>query len=269
MADVSVASLPCFSLDEKILQILWDEGVQMEELLEFSFERVGKLAAERGVELDDAHKEELWLYVQRMKAEQPDWVSLSHYQDRSSRQLFDSCLEDFTGATHFHTAQLTWDTSSWNQSCHASFSQDSLETTALPFAEINSAGKANSVKTKSSKRTCKMPKTFRLSKCDLSPISPKPRAPVRRSRSKVAALLSRLVRERTAKEPQEDRFFTRGIWPSWLNFNTTPKQSSPTAQGNGRSSAALPGRQRTPLLLRWLGRKRSHGYRVSTVRQRP
>ncbi|XP_037579946.1 uncharacterized protein LOC119462731 [Dermacentor silvarum] len=127
MTDVSLASLPCFSLDEKILQILWDEGVQMEELLEFSFERVGKLAAERGVELDDANKEELWLYVQRMKAEQPDWVSLSHYQDRSSRQLFDSCLEDFTGVEHFHTAQLSWDTSSWNQSCHASFSQDSLD----------------------------------------------------------------------------------------------------------------------------------------------
>lgn len=267
MASVSVASLPCFSLDEKILQILWDEGVQMEELLDFSFERVGKLAAERGVQLDDAHKEELWLYVQRMKAEQQDWVSLSHYQDHSSRQQFDSCLDDFTGASRFHTAQLSWDPhQSWDQSYHASFSRDSLETTALPREEKDNVAESHNIKTKSSKRTCKTPKTFRLSKCDLSPISAKPKAPIRRSRSKVAALLSRLVHERSTKEPLEDRFFTRGIWPSWLNFNATPKQSSPTPER--RSSAVFSGRQRTPLLLRWLGRKRSHGYRVSAVRQR-
>ncbi|KAL1416507.1 hypothetical protein MTO96_027871 [Rhipicephalus appendiculatus] len=99
----------------------------MEELLDFSFERVGKLAAERGVQLDDAHKEELWLYVQRMKAEQPDWVSLSHYQDRSSRQKFDSCLDDITEVSRFHTAQLSWDPcQSWDQPRHASFSRDSL-----------------------------------------------------------------------------------------------------------------------------------------------
>ncbi|KAL1416506.1 hypothetical protein MTO96_027870 [Rhipicephalus appendiculatus] len=103
-------------------------------------------------------------------------------------------------------------------------------------------------------------------RCDLSPIAPKPRAPIRRSRSKVAALLSRLVHERTTKESMEERFFTRGIWPSWLNFSTTPKQSSPTPER--RSSAVFPGRQRTPLFLRWLGRKRSHGYRVSAARPR-
>ncbi|KAH7947635.1 hypothetical protein HPB52_014838 [Rhipicephalus sanguineus] len=202
-----------------------DEGVQMEELLDFSFERVGKLAAEKGVQLDDAHKEELWLYVQRMKAEQQDWVSMSHYQDHSSRQQFDSCLDDFTGASRFHTAQLSWDPhQSWDQSYHASFSRDSLETTALPREEKDDVAESHNVKTKSSKRTCKTPKTFRLSKCDLSPISAKPKAPIRRSRSKVAALLSRLVHERSTKEPLEDRFFTRGIWPSWLNFNATPKR---------------------------------------------
>lgn len=262
-----MVSLPCFSLDEKILQLLWDEGVQMEELLDFSFERVGKLATERGVHLDDAHKEELWLYVQRMKAEQPDWVSLSHYQDHSSRQLYNSCLEDFTEGSQFHTAQLSWDPSQcWDKSCHASFSRDSLETTALQCQEKDAADTQNSVKVKSSKRACKTPKTFRLSKCDLSPISPKPRAPVRRSRSKVAALLSRLVREKATTESVEDRFFTRGIWPSWLNFNTTPKQSSPTPQR--RCNVTLAGHRRTPLFLRWLGRKRSHGYRVSAARQR-
>lgn len=267
MANISVASLPCFSLDEKILHILWDEGVQMEELLDFSFERVGKLADERGVQLDDAHKEELWLYVQRMKAEQPDWVSLSHYQDRSSQQQqFDSCLDNFTEVSRFHTAQLSWDPcQSWEEPRQASFSRDSLEITALPCEEKGDADERD-VKPKSSKRMCKTPKTFRLSKCDLSPISPKPRATVRRSRSKVAALLRRLVHEKTTNEPVEDHFFTRGIWPSWLNFSATPKQSSPTPER--RSGAAFSGRQKTPLLLRWLGRKRSHGYRVSAARQR-
>ncbi|KAL1477932.1 hypothetical protein MTO96_035347 [Rhipicephalus appendiculatus] len=122
----------------------------MEELLDFSFERVGKLAAERGVQLDDAHKEELWLYVQRMKVEQPDWVSLSHYQDRSSRQKFDSCLDDITEVSRFHTAQLSWDPcQSWDQPRHASLSRDSLEATALPCEEKDCADESN-VKTKSS-----------------------------------------------------------------------------------------------------------------------
>ncbi|XP_077486061.1 uncharacterized protein LOC144097182 [Amblyomma americanum] len=269
MANASAYSLPCFSLDEKILQLLWDEGVQMEELLEFSFERVGRFAAERGVDVDDDHKDELWRYVQRMKAEQPDWLSLSQYHDRTSRQLFDSCQEDITGDTLFHTAQLSWDPLPQNDSCRASLGHDSTASTAIPGTEVDSDVSGSVTNPKPSKRTCKTPKTFRLSKCDLSPItSATTRAPVRRSGSKRAALLAHLVRDRTT---EEDRFFTRGIWPAWLSFSPArPKESSPTSSRIGQSSSRSR-RQRTPFFLRWIGRKRSHGYRVSSrsLRQLP
>lgn len=273
MADVSAASLPCFSLDEKTLQLLWDEGIQMEQLLDFSFERIGRLAAERGVHLDDSHKEELWLFIERMKAEQPDWLSLSKFHDRSSRQVYGSCLDVtcLSSRSQFHTArQLSWETLSLDDgSAHTSFLRES------PAPAVHNVGAQAdtpdgdlSEETAFTKRTCKMPKTFRLSRCDLSPISPKARTPSHGSRSKMAALLGRLVPDRVRGSQAEDgRFFTRGVWPAWLNFTATPK-SSPTAQGVGRSYAGTR-RQRLPSFLRWIGRQRSRGYRVSAVRRRP
>lgn len=56
----------------------------MEDLLEFSFERIGKLAAARGVEMSDERKAELWQYVARMKVSAP-WIPHS-----SLRHLYSS-----------------------------------------------------------------------------------------------------------------------------------------------------------------------------------
>lgn len=273
MADVSAASLPCFSLDENTLQLLWDEGIRMEQLLDFSFERIGRLAAERGVHLDDSRKEELWLFIERMKEEQHDWLSLSKFQDRTSRQFYGSCL-DFTSLTsnsQFHTArQLSWEELPLDESAQTYFLRESPATT-LHVSSVQADTPDGDLPADAivPKRPCKMPKTFRLSRCDLSPISPKGRTPIRRSRSKVAALLGRFVPDRVrAPREAEDRFFTRGVWPSWLNFTATPKQSSPTAKETGRSYGG-PRRQRLTSFLRWIGRQRSRGYRVSTARQRP
>ncbi|XP_077539046.1 uncharacterized protein LOC144151786 isoform X1 [Haemaphysalis longicornis] len=273
MADVSAASLPCFSLDEKTLQLLWDEGIQMEQLLDFSFERIGRLAAERGVHLDDSHKEELWLFIERMKEEQSDWLTLSKLHDRTSRQLYGSCL-DFTclsSQSRFHTArQLSWEELSLDESAQTSFLRASPATTVhVSSSQADALDGDLPAETAPTKRPCKIPKTFRLSRCDLSPISPKARTPRRRSRSKMVALLGRLVPDRMrGSQADEDRFFTRGIWPAWLTFTATPKQSSPTAPGVGRSCNGTR-RHRLPSFLRWIGRQRSRGYRVSTVRQRP
>ncbi|XP_042146035.1 transient-receptor-potential-like protein [Ixodes scapularis] len=61
-------SLPCYSVDEQVLQILWEEQVDMNELLEFSFDRIEKLAKKHGNTISELQKEDLWEYVQRMRA---------------------------------------------------------------------------------------------------------------------------------------------------------------------------------------------------------
>ncbi|XP_075540580.1 uncharacterized protein LOC142575261 isoform X1 [Dermacentor variabilis] len=71
----SVRSLPCYSVDENVLEVLWDEKVDMEELLEFSFDHIDKLAESRGKTIESPEKWHLWEYVQQMKREQPYWVT--------------------------------------------------------------------------------------------------------------------------------------------------------------------------------------------------
>lgn len=68
-------SLSCFSVDENVQDLLWDEDVQMEELLDFSFDHIDKLAERRGKTITIAEKWRLWDYVQRMKREQPYWIT--------------------------------------------------------------------------------------------------------------------------------------------------------------------------------------------------
>lgn len=68
-------SLSCFSVDENVQDLLWDEDVQMEELLNFSFDHIDKLAERRGKTISTTEKWRLWDYVQRMKREQPYWVT--------------------------------------------------------------------------------------------------------------------------------------------------------------------------------------------------
>ncbi|CAN8015162.1 unnamed protein product [Ixodes persulcatus] len=70
-------SLPCYSVDEQVLQILWEEGVDMNELLEFSFDRIEKLAKKHGNTISELQKEDLWEYVQRMRSEKSEWLSPS------------------------------------------------------------------------------------------------------------------------------------------------------------------------------------------------
>ncbi|XP_070385413.1 uncharacterized protein [Dermacentor albipictus] len=71
----SVRSLSCYSVDENVLEVLWDEKVDMEELLEFSFDHIDKLAERRGKTIGSPEKLHLWGYVQQMKREQPYWVT--------------------------------------------------------------------------------------------------------------------------------------------------------------------------------------------------
>ncbi|KAL1471895.1 hypothetical protein MTO96_023368 [Rhipicephalus appendiculatus] len=68
-------SLSCFSVDENVQDLLWDEDVQMEELLDFSFDHIDKLAERRGKTITITEKGRLWDYVQRMKREQPYWIT--------------------------------------------------------------------------------------------------------------------------------------------------------------------------------------------------
>lgn len=68
-------SLSCFSVDENVQDLLWDEDVQMEELLDFSFDHIDKLAERRGKTITITEKWRLWDYVQRMKREQPYWIT--------------------------------------------------------------------------------------------------------------------------------------------------------------------------------------------------
>ncbi|KAL1434950.1 hypothetical protein MTO96_011308 [Rhipicephalus appendiculatus] len=68
-------SLSCFSVDENVQDLLWDEDVQMEDLLDFSFDHIDKLAERRGKTITIAEKWRLWDYVQRMKREQPFWIT--------------------------------------------------------------------------------------------------------------------------------------------------------------------------------------------------
>ncbi|KAM7312345.1 hypothetical protein ISCGN_009250 [Ixodes scapularis] len=70
-------SLPCYSLDEQLLRILWDQDIGMNELLEFSFDRIDRLAETCGMEVSMEQKQELWSYVQRMQMEKSDWLSPS------------------------------------------------------------------------------------------------------------------------------------------------------------------------------------------------
>lgn len=71
----SQRSLACFSVDENVLDVLWDEEIGMEELLEFSFDHIDKLAARRGKTVTSDEKLRLWDYVQRMRSEQGDWIT--------------------------------------------------------------------------------------------------------------------------------------------------------------------------------------------------
>ncbi|XP_075536103.1 uncharacterized protein LOC142571544 [Dermacentor variabilis] len=71
----SVRSLSCYSVDENVLEVLWDEEVDMEELLEFSFDQIDKLAERRGKTIATTEKLRLWEYVQQMRREQPYWVT--------------------------------------------------------------------------------------------------------------------------------------------------------------------------------------------------
>ncbi|XP_075536117.1 uncharacterized protein LOC142571553 [Dermacentor variabilis] len=71
----SVRSLSCYSVDENVLEVLWDKKVHMEELLEFSFDHIDKLAERRGKTIASPEKFHLWEYVQQMKRERPYWVT--------------------------------------------------------------------------------------------------------------------------------------------------------------------------------------------------
>lgn len=71
----SARSLSAFSVDENVLDLLWDEEVHMEELLEFSFDHVDKLAQRRGKTVTAMEKLRLWDYIQQMRLEEPDWVT--------------------------------------------------------------------------------------------------------------------------------------------------------------------------------------------------
>ncbi|XP_070384646.1 uncharacterized protein [Dermacentor albipictus] len=58
------------SVDENVIEVLSDEKVHMEELLDFSFNHIDKLAERRGKTISRAEKLRLWEYVQRMRREQ-------------------------------------------------------------------------------------------------------------------------------------------------------------------------------------------------------
>ncbi|XP_070384852.1 uncharacterized protein [Dermacentor albipictus] len=58
------------SVDKNVIEVLSEEKVHMEELLEFSFNRIDKLAERRGKTIARAKKLRLWEYVQRMRREQ-------------------------------------------------------------------------------------------------------------------------------------------------------------------------------------------------------
>ncbi|CAN7948105.1 unnamed protein product [Ixodes pacificus] len=81
-------SLPCYSVDEQVLQILWEEQVDMNELLEFSFDRIEKLAKKHGNTISELQKEDLWEYVQRMRAEKSEWLSPSEIPTPRKRPGF-------------------------------------------------------------------------------------------------------------------------------------------------------------------------------------
>lgn len=71
----SARSLSAFSVDENVLDLLWDEEVHMEELLEFSFDHVDKLAQRHGKTVTEMEKLRLWDYIQQMRLEEPYWVT--------------------------------------------------------------------------------------------------------------------------------------------------------------------------------------------------
>lgn len=71
----SVPSLSCYSVDEPVLGVLWDENVKPDQLLEFSFDRIDKLAAKHGATVKPREKSKFWEYVQRMKHEQSEGSS--------------------------------------------------------------------------------------------------------------------------------------------------------------------------------------------------
>lgn len=71
----SARSLSAFSVDENVLDLLWDEEVHMEELLEFSFDHVDKLAQRHGKTVTEMEKLRLWDYIQQMRHEEPYWVT--------------------------------------------------------------------------------------------------------------------------------------------------------------------------------------------------
>lgn len=74
-------SLGCFSVDESVLHILWDEDVSMEELLDFSYDHIDDLAAKHRTTVGPMEKDRLWDYIQTMKVEQPDWITTADLAD--------------------------------------------------------------------------------------------------------------------------------------------------------------------------------------------
>lgn len=98
-------SLPCFSVDESVLHILWDEDVSMEQLLNFSYDHIDRLAAKRKTTVEPAEKDRLWDYIQTMKKEQPDWTTTAELE--AVYALRARSVSDF-GRDLGVAAALTW-----------------------------------------------------------------------------------------------------------------------------------------------------------------
>ncbi|XP_064489124.1 uncharacterized protein LOC135400982 isoform X2 [Ornithodoros turicata] len=88
----STPSLSCYSVDERVLGILWDDNVKMDDLLSFSFDRIDKLAAKQGTTVKTVEKNRLWDYVQRMKEEQYEWDAQQPEMEEALKALSDMSL---------------------------------------------------------------------------------------------------------------------------------------------------------------------------------
>ncbi|KAM7298985.1 hypothetical protein ISCGN_019552 [Ixodes scapularis] len=203
LSDDSRTSLPCFSLDEQTLEILWDEGVQMEDLLQFSFERIGKLAAARGVEMSDERKAELWQYVARMKTEEPEWLSLDQIPaDCSTMSFWDApiCLSTLSPGTAAgrqtpYTSTEAGSPPNGPSDSEPSTSDQSLWTLVSESMLGNCSQLAAWDRPSQVEASGRLPSTkhLQLSRCSLSPISPAAGPGRRGLGSRVVAFLKVLV----------------------------------------------------------------------------
>ncbi|KAM7307272.1 uncharacterized protein ISCGN_010908 [Ixodes scapularis] len=70
----SGSSASYFNFDETELDFLWSEGIEVEDVACFSFERVDQLDRNREALVSFREKVELWQYAQEIRKQRSQWV---------------------------------------------------------------------------------------------------------------------------------------------------------------------------------------------------